>query len=174
MSTKFVCVGKFLGAHGVRGQVKIASFTEDPENLTAYGALSDATGERIYQIKLQGWNNTHFIANVEGVADRNAAEKLKGKELFVQRAKLPKPKSGQYYYSDLIGLKVVLDDGSAVGEVIDVKNFGAGDIIEVKLTSGKKELYSFNPQTVPKVDTAKGQLVLYPPVWLDDNSKDED
>lgn len=174
MSTKFVCVGKFLGAHGVRGQVKVASFTEDPENLTAYGTLTDATGELVYNIKLQGWNNTHFIANVDGVADRTAAEKLKGKELFAARAKLPKPKSGQYYYSDLIGLKVVLEDGSTFGEVIDVKNFGAGDILEVKLTTGKKELYSFNPQTVPTVDMAKGQLVLCPPVWLDDNSKDED
>ncbi len=171
---KLISVGKFLGAHGVRGQLKLASFTEDPENITAYGALTDATGQRTFDLTLHRWNKSHFIAMLKGVTDREAAEKLKGVELFVERARLPKAKANQYYYSDLIGLRAVLADGAMFGEVTDVRNYGAGDILEIKLTSGKTELYSFNPQVVGEVDLAAGTLVINPPEWLDTNDRDAD
>jgi len=174
MTDKLICIGQFLGAHGVKGLVKLVSFTEEPENIIKYGVLTDAKGKVSYAVKLNSWNKTHFIASVEGVADRTQAEKLKGVKLHVPRSKLPKAAKGQYYYVDLIGLEARLEDGSRFGEVIDMKNYGAGDILEVKLTNGKKMLYPFSDAVIPQVDLEAGYLTINPPVYVSDTPDDDD
>lgn len=167
MTNKLICIGQFLGAHGVKGLAKLAAFTENPEDIGSYGALTDAAGKKTYDVALKSWNKSHFIAEVKGIADRDAAEKLKGVKLYVPRAKLPKAKRGQYYYADLVGLEARLADGSVFGTVTDVKNFGAGDILEIKLSGGGRELFPFNNNVVPDVFVSEGYLTINPPDYID-------
>ena len=166
MSNKTICIGQILGAHGVRGLVKLASFTEEPENVAAYGPLSDEKGKRVFRPELKSWNKTHFIASFDTIKTREEAEALKGTKLYVPRANLPKAEQGQYYYSDLIGLEARLASGQVYGKVIDVKNYGAGDIIEVTRPGGA-ELLPFTNHVVPEVHVDQGFLVIDPPEMVE-------
>jgi 16S rRNA processing protein RimM len=161
-----ICVGQILGAHGVRGLVKLASFTEDPEAITQYGELTDEAGERVFDVALIGANKGHWIARIDSVDDRDIAQALSGTRLFVDRAKLPPPDEDEFYHADLIGLRAELPDGTALGTVAALHNFGAGDIIEIALLSGKRPLLPFDRQTVPEIDPASGRLVIDPPPGL--------
>lgn len=135
-----ICLGVITGVKGIRGEVKIKSFTEDPEDLTAYGPLYDASGKTVFKIKTVGLAKGQLVARIKDVSDRNQAEALKGTELFVSRDKLPDvDDEDAFYYADLIGLKVVLqDDGSLFGKVVQVHDFGAGDMLEVQ-KEGRRE-----------------------------------
>jgi 16S rRNA processing protein RimM len=161
-----ICVGQILGAHGVRGLVKLASFTEDPEAIADYGDLTDEAGTRTFSVTLVGVAKDHFLAKIAGVTDRDAAEDLKRTQLYVEREKLPPPDEDEFYHADLIGLRAELPDGTALGTVSAMLNFGAGDIIEIALPSGKKPLLPFDRETVPEIDTAAGRLVIDPPPGL--------
>jgi len=127
-----VLVGTITGAHGTRGEVKLRSFTEDPEAIATYSPLHTAKGARIEIANLRRQKDG-FIAVLKGITDRDAAEALKGTDLFVARAALPEPEDGEVYVHDLIGLPVMRPDGTKLGEVVDVENFGAGDLIDVKV-----------------------------------------
>lgn len=166
MSEKRICIAQILGAHGVKGQAKLASFTEDVEDVASYGALSDETGKRSFTVKLGAWNKTHFICTLSGVATREEAEALKGTRLYVERSKLPKAKAGQYYYADLIGLEARLADGSVYGIVLDMKNYGAGDIIEISRPGGA-EMLPFSKDVVGEVNVEAGYLVITPPTLIE-------
>jgi len=160
---KLVSIGKILGAHGVKGLVKLASFTAEPEDVAAYGPVSDKAGKRKWTVTLQGWNKDHFLARIKGVETREQAEALRGTEIFVSRAMLPEAETGHYYYTDLIGIEARLEDGTVYGKVTNVVNYGAGDILEIQPKTGKKELISFANATVPKVNLAEGWLLVIPP-----------
>jgi 16S rRNA processing protein RimM len=166
-----ICVGQILGAHGVRGLVKLASFTDDPEAIVHYGDLTDEAGGRTFAIELAGANKGHWIARIVTVDDRDAAQALAGTRLFVDRAKLPPPEEDEFYHADLIGLRAELPDGSALGTVTAIHNFGAGDIIEIALPSGKRPLLPFDRQTVPEINPASGRLVIDPPPGLLDETQ---
>jgi 16S rRNA processing protein RimM len=159
---KLICIGQILGAHGVRGLVKLASFTDTPEDITAYGPVSDEAGKKSWSIELKGWNKTHFMANLSGITTREQAEALKGTKLYVPREKLPKAKANEYYYADLIGLEVRVG-GQAYGTVAGLANYGAGDILSIRKADGTSEMVIFHDQTVPEVNVAEGYLVLLPP-----------
>lgn len=161
-----VCVGQILGAHGVRGLVKLASFTEDPEAVAQYGALSDESGSRRFTVSLSGQAKGHWIARIAEISDREAAQALAGLRLFADRDNLPEPEEDEFYHADLIGLPAERTDGSPLGRVVALHNFGAGDIIEIELPTGKRPLLPFNRQTVPVVDLAAGRIVIDPPVGL--------
>lgn len=161
-----ICVGQILGAHGVRGQAKLASFTDNVEDVASYGALSDEAGGRSFTITLGAWNKTHFICTLSSVATREQAEALKGTKLYVPRSRLPRPKAGQYYYADLIGLEARLASGEVFGKVLDMKNFGAGDIIEISRPGGS-ELLPYNKDVVSKVEVEAGYLVINPPTMIE-------
>jgi len=161
-----ICVGQILGAHGVKGLVKLASFTDDPEAIVDYGDLTDETGTRIFAVTLVGAAKDHFLAKIAGVEDRDAADALKRTQLFVDRGKLPPPDDDEFYHADLIGLRAELPDGTALGTVSAMLNFGAGDIVEIALPSGKKPLLPFDRETVPEIDMAGGRLVVVPPPGL--------
>ena len=158
-----LCVGVIAGAHGVRGLVKIKSFTEDPANLTAYGALTDESGARRYQVAVTGRAKGVLLARIEGVGDRDAARALRGARLYVARAALPEPEDEEYYHADLIGLAVEDRAGAPLGRVAAVQNFGAGDILEIERPDEGTLLVPFTKAAVPLVDPAGGRVVVEPP-----------
>lgn len=127
-----VSVGVITGAHGIRGEVKLRSFTARPDALARYSPLETAQGGKVEIARLRAQKDG-FIAVLKGVADRNAAEALKGTELFVARDRLPKPVEGEVYVADLVGRGVRLRDGTPLGQIVDVANYGAGDLIDVKV-----------------------------------------
>ncbi len=159
-----ICLGQVVAAHGIRGLVRVRCFTERPESLTAYGPLSDEGGGRYFRLQLRGPAKDGVLAAVEGVGDRTAAEALRGLRLYVERAALPKTVAEEYYHADLVGLQAVLDDGTALGPVVAVHDFGGGDMIEVAQAEGGGNLvYPFTRAVVPVVDVAAGRLVIVPP-----------
>lgn len=127
-----VSVGAVTGAHGIKGEVKLRSFTADPQAIAAYSPLETAKGATIEIVRLRAQKDD-FIAVLKGVTDRNAAEALKGTELFVPRARLPEPDDNEVYLEDLVGLPVLLKDGTRLGEIVAVANYGASDLIDVKI-----------------------------------------
>jgi 16S rRNA processing protein RimM len=155
-----ILLGRIAGAHGIRGEVLIKSFTERPEDIAAYGPLDDG-GVRTFTIEAVRATGKGVVARLAGVRDRTAAEALRGTPLYVDRARLPPPAEGEFYHADLIGMAAVDAEGRTVGEVVGVHNHGAGDILEVRLTgSGKTELVAFTDAFVPEVDLAARRLVV--------------
>ncbi len=162
MPDSLLCLGVITGAHGIKGEVKIKTFTESPGAIAIYGALHTRSGGASYRIDRYRVAKDLVIASLEGVTDRNAAEALKGTELCVRRKSLPELEdSNEFYHADLIGLRVELGDGSVFGSVVALLNFGAGDIIEIA-PEGNKEtvLFPFTRKTVPEVDIAKGRIIV--------------
>ena len=162
-----VLVGAITGAHGIRGEVKLKSFTADPEAIAAYSPLETAKGGKLVIAKLRA-SKEGFIAVLKGVSDRNAAEALRGTELFVPRERLPEPEEDEVYIHDLIGLPVHLADGTVLGEIVDVADYGAGDLIDVKV-EGRKDtvLIPFADAYVLDADEEK-VVVDLPEGFLDD------
>jgi len=159
-----VCLGVVVGAHGVRGLVRIKSFTEAPGDIAAYGPLSDEAGARSFAVRVTGEAKGAILAAIAGVADRDAAEALKGTRLYVDRAALPVPVDAEeFYHADLIGLMAEDRAGRALGRVVAVHNFGAGDLLEIAPEGGQSLLLPFTKAAVPEVDLAGGRLVVEPP-----------
>ena len=156
-----VCLGQIGAAHGVRGEVRLRSFTADPEAIAAYGPLETEDGRRVEIESLRAAKD-HFVARLSGVADREAAERLTNARLYVPRERLPRiDQPDEFYHADLIGLAVLDRAGARLGSVVGVHNFGAGDLIEVKPDAGDKtELIAFDAATVPAIDIAGGHLVV--------------
>src|SRR5262245_1892876 len=125
-----VLVGAIAGAHGLRGEVRIKSFTDDPAAVARYGPLSDESGERQFKLSITGHTKGGVIACIEGISSRTVAEALRGLRLYVPRSALPATPVDEYYRVDLIGLRVELADGSEFGRIADVQNYGAGDVLE--------------------------------------------
>jgi 16S rRNA processing protein RimM len=166
MSSK-VCIGQFAGAHGVRGLVKLKSFTADPGDVASYGPLTDEAGTRRFAVALTGTAKDAFIAKVEGIGDRDAAQALSGVRLYVDRDRLPEPEEEEFYHADLIGLRAERTDGVAVGTVRAVHDFGAGDVLEIASDDGRVELLPFTAKVVPAVDLPGGRIVIDPPLAVD-------
>jgi 16S rRNA processing protein RimM len=160
-----ICVARIGAAHGVRGEVKLWSFTEDPAAVAHYGPLETQDGTRCFEIEALRAAKDHFVARIAGVNDRDAAEKLRNIELYIPRARLPKiEEADTFYHADLVGLDAVAPDGTRVGTVHALHNFGAGDIIEIAPAGGGDPLMlPFNETTVPKIDVAARQIVVVPP-----------
>ena len=159
-----VCLGAIAGAHGVRGLVKIKSFTEDPADLTAYGPLGDEAGGRRFEIAVTGQAKGLLLARIVGVADREAAQALRGVRLYVDRAALPEPEEAEaFYHADLIGLAAEDAQGEPLGRVAAVENYGAGDFLEIERPEGESLLVPFTQVAVPLVDLEAGRVVVAPP-----------
>ena len=159
-----VLLGHILGAHGIRGAVLVRSYTAEPEAIAGYGALEDEAGNALFALAVEGATAKGLICRVDGVGDRTAAERLKGVALHVPRDRLPPPEDGEYYHTDLVGLAAVTETGTALGQVIAVLNYGAGDILEVRSEGAKRtELYPMTEAVVLKVDVVGGVVVIAPP-----------
>ncbi len=163
-------VGAIAAPHGVRGLVKVKSFTAAPADIAAYGPLSDETGRRRITLQvMSAAGGGALICRIDGVADRDAAEALRGLRLYVERAALPAPAAAEeYYHADLIGLAATLADGTNFGRVVAVQNYGAGDILEIERESETPRLVDlpFTRAVVPVVDIPGGRLVVDPPAEL--------
>jgi 16S rRNA processing protein RimM len=163
-SSSLVLLGRIAGAHGIRGEVLIKTFTAAPEDIGGYGPLSDAAGSRSFKIASARPTQKGVVARIEGVSDRNAAEALRGVDLYVARDRLPAASEGEFYHADLIGLAAVDPQGNAVGEVVAAHNFGAGDLLEIRLTGASRtEFLSFTDAVVPEVDIQARRVVVILP-----------
>jgi len=162
-----VVLGRIVGAHGIRGEVVLMSFTAEPQAIAQYGPLDMVGSGRSFVIEALRPAKAGFIARLQGITDRNAAEALKGIELAVPRHRLPAAAADEVYHADLIGLAVRLPDGQSIGQVTSVENYGAGDLLTVRLKAGGREvLLPFNRQAIPTIDIAGGFLVADPPEGL--------
>ena len=162
-----VCVARIGAAHGVRGAVKLWTFTEDPFAVTRYGPLATKDGARAFEVAHAREGKGHLVATLKGVTSRNEAERLNGLELYVARDKLPATDEDEYYHTDLIGLAAVTTADAPLGKVVAIHNFGAGDIIEIAPPSGATMLLPFTNAVVPTVDIAGGRVVIEVPAEIE-------
>lgn len=165
-----ICVAKIGAAHGVRGEVKLWPFTEDPLAVLRYGPLSTKDGARQFEVARARAAKDHLVAALKGVATREDAERINGVELYISRDKLPATEAGEYYHADLIGLRVIGSQGEEIGKVAAIHNFGAGDIIEIAPLRGPTLLLPFTNAVVPTVDIAAGHVVIVAPSEIEGDS----
>ena len=174
-SDRKVCVAVISGPHGVRGLVRLRPFTAEPEAVTAYGPLTDQTGQRRFAVDLLSASKGQWLARIAGVDDRNAAERLRGMQLFVERSRLPVlPDEDEFYHADLVGLVVEDAQGQTLGTVRAVHDFGAGDLLEVIRPGAGPVSLPFTRDVVPVVDLAAGRLVVRPPAGSMDTPSEPD
>ena len=165
-----ILLAHIAGAHGIRGELLLKTYTGAPEDIAAYGPLSNESGTKQFALKVVRVTPKGVIARIKGVDDRNAAEALKSMALYIERSKLPNPVDDEFYHSDLIGLAAVDAAGDDLGTIERVLDFGAGTILEVKLTSdARTELVPFTKACVPSVDLAARRVtVILPETVLGD------
>lgn len=162
-----VLLGRITGAHGLKGEVRIAAFTAGPDDVAAYGPLQSADGSATVEIvSIRRVGGGAAVARIAGIAGRTAAERLRGMDLYVPRAKLPPAAADEYYHSDLIGLAAFSPEGEALGQIVAVHNFGAGDLLEVRAPQGRQTaLVPFAGAHVPKVDLETGRITIILPLF---------
>lgn len=162
-----VCLGRISGAHGIKGEVRIKPFSERPEDVGAYGPLSDEAGTRRFEVLSVRPVKGAVVARLDGVADRDQAEALKGVQLYVDRGRLPDQEEDVWYHADLIGLSAFDGNGAGVGTIVAVQNYGAGDLLEIRpADGGPTVLVPFTSDIVPEVDVAGGRIRIDPPEGL--------
>lgn len=162
-----ICIGAIAGSFGVRGEVRLKSFTAEPEDITAYGPLSTEDGSHSYTVTLTGQASNGFTAQLSGVDNKEQADALRGTRLFVARAKLPNLPDDEFYHADLVGLDVFDTGGKLLGQVKNVLNHGASDLLEIaRPGTPETVLLPFTQESVPTVDLAAGRIVADPPEGL--------
>jgi 16S rRNA processing protein RimM len=160
-----VCVAQIGAPHGVRGEVRLKSFTADPAAVKDYGLLESEDGTASFVIETLRPAKDHFVARLRGVNDRTAAERLARTRLFVPRERLPPPAADEFYHVDLIGLLAISAGGEEIGTIAAVHDFGAGAVLELAPRAGGTNLMlPFNEAFVPEVDIAAGRVTVVPPV----------
>jgi 16S rRNA processing protein RimM len=162
-----ICVGMITGAHGVRGLLRLRSFTEDPETIMAYDELTDEDGKKSFAITIKSAAKDFFIAEMDGVKTKEAADALRNTKLYVSRKDLPKTGKREYYEADLIGLAVQDKKGGDHGKVLAIHNHGAGTFLEIGKGKSDSFMLPFTDAYVPEVDIKAGQVVVdVPEGWL--------
>lgn len=165
-SGRRVLMGRVLGTHGIKGVVRVLSYAAVPEDIARYGPLEDKSGGRRFSLRVVGQARGAVLAEVEGIGDRDAAAALKGTEVYVQRSALPAPAEGEFYWDDLVGLRAELKNGSVLGEVVAVHDYGGGPSLEVNRATGAPVMVPFTNRVVPVVDLETGKVVIDPPDGL--------
>ncbi len=165
-----VLLGRFGAPHGVRGEIRLQSYTGDPLAIASYGPLTDRSGAKrftILSVRPQG--KEMLVARVEGVSDRDGAERLTGTELYIRREELPAPDDeDEFYLADLVGLRAETRAGELLGTIVAVRNFGAGDILEIApAANGETLLFPFTKAVVPVVALGEGRVLVEPPAEVD-------
>ena len=162
-----VLLGVVIGATGLKGEVKVKTFTGTPDKLGAYGPLHAKDGRSFAVKQLRAGKDSEAVVLLQGVADRNAAEALKGIELFVAREALPQAGREEFYHADLIGLRAEDGEGRVLGTVSAVHNYGAGDVIEIARGDGDTLMLPFTREIVPEIHIADGYLLVVEPVEVE-------
>lgn len=157
-----VCLGAIVGVHGIKGEVKVKSFTEYDMDIDQYGPLEDEPASRKFDIKVVGHSKEILRVKIKGVDDRNMAETLVGCGLYVSRDKLPELEEEEFYHTDLIGLDVKFaDTNEVIGNVLAVYNFGAGDLLDIKINGQKNSaMVPFTKDYVPEVNISNGYIII--------------
>jgi 16S rRNA processing protein RimM len=159
-----ICVARIGAPHGVRGEVKLWSFTAEPAAVADYGPLESQDGTLRFEIEALRPAKDHLVARLSGVRDRDAAQRLTNLDLYVPRERLPAPAPEEFYHADLIGLRAEDRDGTAIATVVGIHDFGAGDLLELRAAGASGTvLMPFTAETVPVVDIAGGRVVIDPP-----------
>lgn len=160
-ATSHFCAAVVASAHGVRGHVKVKCFLEDPSTLKSFSPFTNEAADKTYKVeKVFSQDKDLLIISLEGVSDRNAAESLKGEKLMLSIEQLPKLSEGTFYHRDLIGLSVKSSGNKSLGEVQALYNFGAGDLLEVKISNDGLQMIPFTEAFVPEVNLKGGFLLL--------------
>ena len=163
-ASRLVALGVFGAPQGVRGEVRIKSYTRDPKEIGAYGPLTDGRGARFVLESVRLLKDEMLVARLEGVANREAAAALTGVELFARREQLPPPDEDEFYYDDLVGLAAVSRDGVPLGRVVALNNYGAGDILEIRPEGGGESLLlPFTKTVAVEIDFPGGRIVIVLP-----------
>ncbi len=174
--SNLILLGTIGAAHGIKGQVRIATHTQDPEAFGSYGPLSTDRDGLVVTLNKVRLHKNVVVAHIKGVSDRTAAEQLNGVNLYVERSKLPDPDDeDDFYHADLLGLEVRLDTGVVLGKVSALPNFGAGDLIEIRdPQSGDTYLYPFTKAVVPHVNISEGYLTIVVPLDAPEGEEEPD
>ena len=162
-----IFVAQVGAAHGVKGEVKITTFTADPMALAKYRTLLRQDGAPAVTVLSARPTKGGIVARLQGVGDRNAAEALRGLKLYIPRDSLPEPEEDEFYLADLIGLFVETAEGEALGTVKAVQDFGAGDLLEIQPRAGASWWLPFTREAVPEVRIAEGRLIAEPPAVIE-------
>jgi len=163
MPDKLIQVARVAGAFGVRGEVRITTFTEDPMALGAFKALLRQDGAPALTLTSARPVKGGVVARAKEIETREQAEAARGLRLFIPREALPAPEEDEFYLADLIGAVVETPAGERLGEVKSVQDFGAGDLLEVQPASGASWWLPFTRDNVPEVKLAEGRLIAIPP-----------
>ncbi|HXR95035.1 MAG TPA: ribosome maturation factor RimM [Rhizomicrobium sp.] len=158
-----ILLAAIIGAQGLKGAVKVKLFTETPESLSRYGVLKDRHGKRFEVTALRPAKDGEAVISFSGVDDRDAAEALKGTELFIARDQLPATGEEEFYHADLIGLEAQDGEGRFLGKVAAIHNYGASDVMEIARPDGDSVLLAFTRETVPVIDIGGGRVVVAVP-----------
>jgi len=162
-----VLLAAVLGAHGLKGEVKVKTFTAAPQSLGAYGPLHDKSG-RLYTVTaLRPGKDGEAVAAFAELRDRDAAEALKGTELFVSRAALPEAEADEFYHADLIGLSAEDNEGRRIGKVLALQNYGAGDVLVLATDTGDEIWLAFTRENVPEIDVKGGRIIVAVPAEIE-------
>ncbi|WP_350335610.1 ribosome maturation factor RimM [Coralliovum pocilloporae] len=156
-----LCLGVIGAAHGIKGEVRVKSFTSDPLELGSYGPLSTDGKPAVLEVETIRPSKGVVVVRFKGIRDRNAAEALNRLQLFVDRSALPEAEDDdEFYHADLIGLSAVSVDGQALGTVSGLFDFGAGDLVEITSGSGKTTLLPFTMAVVPAISLDEGVVTI--------------
>ncbi len=168
-SARLVRLGVFGAALGVRGEVRVKSFTAEPKAIGGYGVLTDESGARAFRFEsVRPLRDDILVVRLAGVTTRNAAAALTGVEIFARRDQLPPPAADELYYDVLVGLTAVTSDGAPLGRVTGLRNYGAGDILEIAPAGGGETLLlPFSKAVATEIDFAGGRIVVAPPLEID-------
>jgi 16S rRNA processing protein RimM len=165
---KLVRVGRVAGAFGVRGEVRISTYTEQPMSLLGFGVLLDGQGAVALELTGAREAKGGLVARAKQIASKEDADALRGLVLYVDRAALPAPGEEEFYLADLIGLAAIAPDGSPLGRIKSVQDFGAGDLLEIEPPAGATWYAPFTHEAVPEVDIAAGRVVVDRPLEVGD------
>ena len=168
-------MGRFGAPHGVRGELRLQSFTGDPLAIADYGPLTDKSGKKTFTLlNLRPQGKDMLVVRLKDVDDRDGAQALNGVELYLAREKLPAPDPEEFYLADLEGLRAETAAGKPIGRVVALRNFGAGDILEIAPASGGDTLmYPFTKAVAPIIDLAGGRIVVEPPTETEGENKND-
>ena len=166
VASKRIVLGVITNAHGIKGDVTIKPFGQDPNSLIDYGPLTDKSGKQTFTIlSLRHSKKDLYVARIKELTNRNMAETVKSTDLYIELSKLPEPEEDEFYYHDLVGLEAKLSSGEIFGTVKAIENFGAGDILEILPQNSQKTVYfSFTKEIIPVVNVKEGYITIEPPV----------
>ncbi len=158
-----VLLAAVIGAHGLKGEVKVKTFTVQPDAIAHYGTLHDAKGVQYEITRVEPGRKAEALVVFKNVTSREQAEKLKGVELFVARSALPAPQDDEFYHADLVGLRAEDTEGQLIGIVGAILNFGAGDVVVLNKPGGDEILLPFNRDVVPRIEIGNGRIIVAVP-----------